>query len=543
MNKIKNLFLLLTELSGGRWGITVISAVFPILVMVGFGVFLAIKYDYILVLSVTIALSTLAISLPLFLLSRSVHKSATSDKYKPITEDQQLADDFVKAAADWSQNEVLIWQKSKINSRHLLNQNSDWNQLDQVGLEVMGFVAEAFGKKALDFSIPEGLQLLEEISRRYKLVIRQYIPAIEMLKVSYLKAGYSAYDKYGAVGEKAIKIAIWANHAKNLYINPAKFATDFIKEQSTSGMTKGLVENMQVKAKQALLDEIASVAIDLYSGRFSFEEDQVTASAISDQDLLKMAPPLEPIRIVVIGQTSVGKSSIINVLKNELVAEVDVLPSTDRKTVYAAMLDEIEIRIVDLQGLDGDQKTQQLMLAEMTDADLVIWVLKANQPARELDKTLKTKFDDYYLHVKHISRKKAAVICIVNQVDKLKPITEWQPPYDLNQATSAKAKIINQALAYNAKILMPDHILALSIDPDKQSFGIEHLKQTIRQEIANANNVQRNRQRLEAKGRGITIKKQFQRVINSGKSITPKLLKTAAPNLSKLTIKKLKKDE
>ncbi len=535
MNKIKRLFLLLTELSGGRWGILLISAVLPILVMSIFGVILAFKYDYILVLSITIAVCTLGISLPLFLFSRSLRKKR---KVKSLAINEKVHDGFVKAGLDWSHNEVLIWEKSKLHSRQLLIEKSDWSQLDEVGLDVMAFVAQAFGKKALDFSIPEGLQLLEEISRRYKLVVRQYIPAIEMLKVSYLKAGYAAYDKYGDLGEKAIKIAMWANHFKNLYVNPAKFATDIVKEQSTSGMTKGFVDNMQEKAKRALLDEIASVAIDLYSGRFSFEEEDVIASSISATDLQRMSLPLEPTRVVVIGQTSAGKSSIINILKDELVAEVDVLPSTDSKIVYSAMLDDTHIRIVDLQGLDGNQNTQEIMLAEMTEADLIIWVLKANQPARELDKVLKTKFDEYYLHAKHISRKQASIICVVNQVDKLKPMDEWQPPYDLSQAKSAKAKIISQALAYNQELLTPDHILALSIAPDKPSFGVEELKQTIRQEIANANNIQRNRQRIEAKDRGVTIKKQFQRVLHSGKKIAPSVLQSVRPNISKSTDKK-----
>jgi hypothetical protein len=538
MSKIKKLFLLLSELSGGRWGIAVIAALFPIIIMMGFGVFLAIKYEYLLVLSISIAASTLIISLPLYFLGRV---SKVKTKKNTLLPNEIIEDGLVNASTDWSQNEVSIWEKSKIYSRTLLEAKSEWHQQDEVALEVMAFVATEFDKKALDFSIPEGLQLFEEVSRRYKLVVKEYIPIIEVLKVSHLKAGYEAYDKYGELGEKMIKVAIWANHAKNAYMNPSKLAIDLLNQQSTSSMTKGFVEEMQLNAKQALLDEIASVAIDLYSGRFSFEESEVTESKVAQQDTQRTASELEPIRIVMVGQTSAGKSSIINVLKEELVAEVDVLPSTDGTTVYNAKLDDVDIRVVDLQGLDGHQKTQQSMLAEMSQADLIVWVLKANQSARDLDKTLNAKFNEYYQNTKNISRKKPTVICVLNQVDKLKPLNEWAPPYNLEEPTSAKGKIITQALVYNQKLLMPEYCLALSIAPDKTSFGIETLKQTLRHEITNANNVQRNRQRVEAANKGTGAKKQFSRVYKTSKKVTPSLLKGATPSIVKMALKKILK--
>ncbi|PKG38339.1 GTPase family protein [Psychromonas sp. Urea-02u-13] len=538
MKKIKNLFLLLSELSGGRWAIAVISALFPIMIMMGFGVFLAIKYGYVLELSILIAASTLIISVPLYLLGRA----SKSNKPKITSAPSEIIEDgLVKASTDWSQNEMLIWEKSKTHSRTLIIDKSEWNQINEVGLAMMEFVATEFDKKALDFSIPEGLQLFEEISRRYKLVVKEYIPIVDILKISHLKAGYDAFDKYGELGQKLIKAAVWANHAKNAYMNPAKLAIDLVNQQSTSGMTKGFVDEMQLNAKQALLDEIVSVAIDLYSGRFSFEESEVTESSVAEKDEQRIAPELEPIRIVMVGQTSAGKSSIINVLKEDLVAEVDVLPSTDGTTVYNAQLDDMDIRVVDLQGLDGNQKTEQSMLSEMTQADLIVWVLKANQSARELDKTLNAKFNDYYQNGSNISRKKPAVICVVNQVDKLKPINEWTPPYNLDEPTTAKGKIINQALAYNQKLLMPDSILALSIAPQQNSFGVDELKQTIRHEIANANNVQRNRQRMEVAEKGVGIKKQLGRAFKSSKRIAPSALKMATPSLIKMAIKKVVK--
>ncbi|MEC7306980.1 GTPase family protein [Vibrio crassostreae] len=555
MKKIRNLFRLLAVLSSGRWGIALISAIFPSLIMMGFGLFLAVKYGYLLEMSIAIAVSTLVFTIPLYISSRSSRQltdsnasansasdSDTESSPKSADINDALVNDaMVKASDEWSQAELLIWNDSKHYVRQQLSGEIEWGNLDQTGLEVLEFVAKKFDKKSLDFSIPEGLKLFEEVSRRYKLVVKEHIPGIEYLKVSYIKAGYEAYDKYGELGQKIFKAAIWGNHLKNLYLNPLKVISDLGREQATSTMTKGVVDDMQYAAKQALLDEVAAVAIDLYSGRFSIEDESLRASDVSEADEKRFAPELEPVRIVLVGQTSSGKSSLINALKQELVAEVDVLPSTDTSTVYNAFVDDNDVRVVDLQGLDGNAKTEALMLKEMTQADVVLWVLKANQSARDLDKQLKDKFDAFYDDSKNISRKKPIVVSVVNQVDRLKPVDDWQPPYDLESPTSAKAKIIAQALEYNQTLLQTDIALPLAIAPEKAQFGLDVLRQTLLERIADANNVQRNRQRFEAMKRGTSVKGQLNKAVKAGKKVAPSALKAATPKLAEMAIKQVVK--
>ncbi|MEZ9894231.1 GTPase family protein [Vibrio lentus] len=555
MKKIRTLFRLLAVLSSGRWGIALISAIFPSIIMMGFGVFLAVKYGYLLEMSIAIAVSTLVFTIPLFISSRSSRKPTYSDKSanpasegetesptkSADTDDALVNDAMVKASDEWSQAELSIWNDSKHYVRQQLMVEIEWGNLDQTGLEVLEFVAKKFDKKSLDFSIPEGLKLFEEVSRRYKLVVKEHIPGIEYLKVSYIKAGYEAYDKYGELGQKIFKAAIWGNHLKNLYLNPLKVISDLGREQATSTMTKGVVDDMQYAAKQALLDEVAAVAIDLYSGRFSIEDEALKASDVSEVDEKRFAPELEPVRIVLVGQTSSGKSSLINALKQELVAEVDVLPSTDTSTVYNAFVDDNDVRVVDLQGLDGNAKTEALMLKEMTQADVVLWVLKANQSARDLDKQLKDRLDAFYDDPKNISRKKPIVVSVVNQVDRLKPVDEWQPPYDLENPISPKGKIIAQALEYNQTLLQPDIALPLAIAPEKAEFGLDTLRQTLLERIADANNVQRNRQRFEAMKRGTSVKGQLNKAVKAGKKVAPSALKAATPKLAEMAIKQVVK--
>lgn len=102
--------------------------------------------------------------------------------------------------------------------------------------------------------------------------------------------------------------------------------------------------------------------------------------------------------IPVYGQTGSGKSSIINALVDAMVAEVNPLPSTRATTVHRCRIDGMEMaHLVDLPGLDGNEKTTRHLLKEVTGCDLIIWVLKANQPARSLDSDFKQQLDAFYL--------------------------------------------------------------------------------------------------------------------------------------------------
>ncbi len=539
MSKLSNFFRTLSALSGGRWAIYLISMLFPVVIMAGFGVFLAIKYGYLVELSLAIAGATLLFAIPLFIVSRrhqgderraSVAEGASS--FEPTVNDA-LPDGLVKASPEWSEPERKIWNQAKVRGRALLVSDPQWSDLDVAGLEILELVATQFGKKTLDFSLPEGLKLLEEISRRYKLVVTDHVPGIEYLKVSYIKYGYEAYDQYGEVGKKVIQAAIWANHAKNLYLNPIKAGVDIIRQESTSSMTKGIFDEMQIHAKQALLDEVAAVAIDLYSGRFRLDDD-VEHSDIARDDQKRLAEDLEPIRVVIAGQTSAGKSSVVNMLGDQFVAEVDPLPSTDTSTVYQAQINESDVRIVDLKGLDGDLDTETAMLNEVTQADLVLWVLKADQSSRSLDKQLKDRVDAFYDDPRHLSRKRPRIVGVVNQVDRLKPISDWQPPYALESPQDAKAEIIAQALGYNSELLRFDAILPLSLAQGKTHWGEEELQHLVRTEIDTALQVQRNRQRMDAIDKGTSWTSQLKRAA--------KVSKKAAPSAAKLAVKRIFKN-
>lgn len=130
MSKIKMLYRLLSDLSSGRILILLISAVLPILIMIAFCIFLAIKFGYVLELSLAMAVSTLAVTIPLYVLHRVANRSS---KNIENTLQVEVPDELVKASSEWSQSELVIWNLSKTQTRALLKDNSEWANIDKAG--------------------------------------------------------------------------------------------------------------------------------------------------------------------------------------------------------------------------------------------------------------------------------------------------------------------------------------------------------------------------------------------------------------------------
>lgn len=107
----------------------------------------------------------------------------------------------------------------------------------------------------------------------------------------------------------------------------------------------------------------------------------------------------------------------------------------------------------------------------------------------------------------------------MNQVDKLKPTSEWYPPYDLNDTDNPKSMTIQAAMAFNQNLLPFDQVLPLAIPENKLMYGLLELEEEIQHKCDEAKNVQLNRQRNEAKG-SAGILKQGKRLFKaSGKVV------------------------
>ncbi|MGB2079128.1 MAG: GTPase family protein [Vibrio sp.] len=511
----------LYRITSYRFAMLVVFLALPIVFIFGAGIY-AIFYFH---LAIEFALASLLITISVICVvwlwqkQRIKKIASTTPDEAAINQlgDAAKVEGLVQPSVDWSKQELHIWQQAQGQIQNQLRRGDQWQDLQPHGLDLLQWVAEQFDKKAYDFTLVEGLGVLEEISRRYRRVLNQYVPGVDSVTLSQIIGLYHTKQNYG---DAALNVSRKAMLVFRLFrlSNPMAAVANEFRDKLIGRVTDELSSQVQYNLKRALLQEVVAVGIDLYSGRFEVETQSLQASQMSEQDKRNQAPQLEPIRVVIAGQISSGKSSLVNHLLKDIRADVDALPSTDQTTTYQCALeshlsneqDEAitishELVLVDLAGFDQDSKQSEINLAQMVQADLVIWVLKANQSARQLDIQMHQTFNDYF--EQHKTKRQPVVMGVLNQVDKLPPRHIWQPPYPYqrdesqhdDQAQDAlnqqKGDTIQQAMDYNQSLFNFDTLIALSIAPDKPHFGVNALESGVESYIEDAKRVQLNRQR------------------------------------------------
>lgn len=484
-----------------------VALVLPVLILGMFGLIALIDYGYILHFAALLAFCALLITALRWTMRRP------SPGTVPLPEEG-----LVTASADWGDYDHQVWDRLNRKIAQQLAENTQWGHLQTHALALIKTVAENYhdkgDHKSLAFSIPELLMMVEEISRRYRLLLKTHVPFIENTRLSLLAQGVDNKEKLMS-GYRAARWA-WNSYRIARLASPLTAVLAELRSQVIGKMATQVSTEFQLKLKQALLQEAVSVAIDLYSGRFRVQEHH---SAAQGQDSRNMAPPLEPLRICFVGQTGSGKSSIINALVDAMVAEVHPLPSTSATTVHQCRIGGMDlVHLADLPGLDGNEKTTRHLLKEVTSSDLIIWVLKASQPARALDKNFKQRLDAFYLETAHRSRKRPAVIAVLNQVDRLPPVQEWHPPYDLENPETPKAKTIKAALAYNRDLLGFNELIPLAVAENQPACYLDELKKRLDTSFQQGLQTQLNRRRIQTGGIG-GIREQAGRLYQSGKSL------------------------
>ncbi len=358
---------------------------------------------------------------------------------------------FVEPSSDWSEFEARIWSEICVNIDNRLKQDCNWDDLMFHSIDISKSIAKKFNKEELDFTILEGLKIIEEISSIYRKVLKEHVPGIDLIKVSQLNFLYNFYRKHG---ERVTKFYTFGKSGFRIFrlMNPSTAMISEMREKFLGELLAKGTENLLRNANKALLQEVAKFSIDLYSGRYQLDQSDLPVSQISKKDSKRVPPAIEPLRISIVGQTNVGKSSLLNTLSNDFIAEVDVLPSTSKVDVHicSIKIDNLEqIKLVDMPGLNGNDDVASSVLEEITNSDLVLWVLKANQSARQLDIELKNKIEQFYDSKENLPRKKPIIVGVLNQVDKLKPVADWSPPYLLSDQTDIKVKNIREAIEFN----------------------------------------------------------------------------------------------
>lgn len=428
---------------------------------------------------------------------------------------------------DWSAHDQRIWQQAiaRIADADLIQ--TPWEDIPQAALDHLFFVAGAYHGDDPDaryaFTLPELLLMLETWSREYRAQVVQNVPLARGVKISRLMRLSRNSDKLRRVYRYAGPLV----RTLRVAVNPVAGIVREAASQVAMSMFSELNEHMQNNLKVTLFEQVTHVAIDLYSGRLQLSQQELA----SYRDSLEqpVAAELKPLSVLVIGQVNAGKSSLVNALKQQCVAEIDNLPSTPGFACHHLQLSEtLELYLIDSPGLDGSEQTSKILLEEAARADLLLWVSQANQPAKELDRQLMLQWQDFF--TQNLRRKKPPLLLVTTHNDQLqlRPRADWHPPYDLEDTGNPRVAAMLDALRYAHETIgfaAEDPAVPVALPPEGEAFNLALLRDLLQTLSDRARAAQLNRQRLEGAAGGNSLARTLQQaagLVRFGKTLVRK---------------------
>jgi uncharacterized protein len=330
----------------------------------------------------------------------------------------------------------------------------DWNLFWQRCLELISDIAHIYNPQAkqplLNIYLPDAYGLLRGTVDDLDSWMEKLAPVLNQVTVGQAYEAYELYQKLEPSVRKVQQVWNWAQWL----LNPAAAAARLATQGTSSRATQELIGNLNQMLREAALRNLTQQAIALYSGEAATAIPTVIpaipkAATQTLRGLLTEATPApvaaQPVNLLLVGRTGSGKSSLINTLFLAPRAQVDALPSTDhiRDYQWQAATGET-LTLWDTPGYEqvgrSDYRTQVLDYADR--ADLLLLLTPALDPALQMDL-------DFLRDLPADLPK----IGVLTQVDRLRPVREWEPPYDWQGGSKPKEVAIREALAYRSGLL------------------------------------------------------------------------------------------
>lgn len=318
----------------------------------------------------------------------------------------------------------------------------------QTLLEVMRAVAEQYypnRKDALmEIKLPYLLKVIEKLAQELRVGLAENVPGSHMFSVNDIvgshrlaNRGRELYRLFRIVSAGLDPVSAMVRELRIL-------ATDSLLSHSADDLKRWLID--------AYIKKIGYYAIELYSGSMVLDDSLfANATQRSQQELdgikhRETATSAEPLRILVLGQTNAGKSSLINVLLGAQKAETNVIPTTEGFASYLFEHPGLEsVIILDCEGYGGDYRDSIAKISEeIVRSDIIILVISATNVARDPDKKMLQAIQQCFA-ARDRSNLPPVVVALTH-IDLLRPAREWAPPYDVIKPDSAKAQAIRQMM-------------------------------------------------------------------------------------------------
>ena len=370
----------------------------------------------------------------------------------------------VPAGDAWTPIGQQAWEDVEVVARRV--QAEDDLPLDRIEplveliQEVLRTVARRFhpgsDQPQFEIPVPHVLRIVELVAGDLRDVFSEHVPGAHVLTLN-------DFQRLGRLAGLARRFYVLYRVA-SFGFSPVAALLREIREAAAGEAAQASGGELKGWALGFCVRKAGYYAIQLYSGQLllsgvefdgyrTAQSERQTARAKADRQ--KMDD--EPLRILVLGQVKSGKSSLINALFGETRAAVDAIPRTDRVEPYVLERDGIPRAIIlDTAGYEekgGTADPFAELSDQILDCDLVLLVCSALSAARAPDRRL---LDAVRLrYQEEAGRLMPPVVVVVTHVDLLRPVRQWQPPYDLGRPESPKAKQIARAVLAVSEDLAP----------------------------------------------------------------------------------------
>ncbi len=346
----------------------------------------------------------------------------------------------------------------------------DWTPFWQRCRDVVTAVAQAYHPEVkyplLNIYVPDAYGLLRGTVDDVDRWMATLTPVLGQVTVGQAVEGYEMYRKVEPSARKLWQAWSWAQWL----VNPAAAAARTLSQPTSNQANQQLLGNLSALLREATLRNLYRQAVALYSGELPDlplgDTDRTgvpSAQTQTLQEILNRAKPVDqvqqqPVSILLVGRTGAGKSSLINTLFAADQAEVDVLPSTDTMRSYHWATETGDtLTLWDSPGYEqiDRQDYRDQLLDYGRQADLLLLVTPALDPALQMDVDL---LQDMRQEVTDLG-----AIAVVTQVDRLRPLREWAPPYDWQTGERPKEVSMREATHYRQEQLghVCDRVLPL----------------------------------------------------------------------------------
>ncbi len=362
-----------------------------------------------------------------------------------------LADAVTKPNPDWPPSADVAWQQ--VESLAQVCNPEEW-PLDEeawvfdLGQRTLETVAKCYHPQVerplLELTLPHTLLIIERASRDLRKDVAENIPFSNRLTIG----DFFRLQRWKDKAEKVFNIY----RAGRVIVNPVNAllgeAWRLFREKSLDQAR----DELHRWFLRAYVRKVGYYAIDLYSGRLSLHDDDETTSQTpvskADSEQITVEPEVseEPLRILVLGRSNSGKSSLINAMFGELKVISDVLPDTTQSLKPFVLSREgfTQALVFDSPGCDSAHFSNDKMLTAAENADLILWVSPANRPDRQSERDCLDVLRAFQSG--RVDYHSPPLIVAASYIDLLRPANEWQPPYNLANPQTIKSRNIRASV-------------------------------------------------------------------------------------------------